>query len=134
MIPASILDISHSAIFFKLKDFSGGHFKQAGLNAAGFIKLKTARGMLSGLERRHRIQPGKHKIIESSSGNLGIAFSLVCKVQGYGLSCIMDPNAAPLSVKFIDLHGGRAIQATAKDEHDGYLNARIRKNSGTTGS
>ena len=130
MTSDSILNINQPDIFFHLKDFAGDHrihLKLEGLNAAGSIKLKTAVSMIAGLEQRGRIQPGKHRIIESSSGNLGIALSIVCKVKGYVFTCIMDPNASPVSVKLIKLYGGHVIQITEKDEHGGYLNTRIRK-------
>ncbi|MGC5410334.1 pyridoxal-phosphate dependent enzyme, partial [Streptomyces sp. DT225] len=50
--------------------------KCEGFNFAGSIKLKAARAMVEDAEREGRLRPGS-MIVESSSGNLGVALSLV---------------------------------------------------------
>ena len=130
MTSESILDLNQSDVFMHLKDFVEDrliYLKLEGLNAAGSIKLKTAVSMIAGLERRGCIRPGINRIVESSSGNLGIALSIVCKAKGYAFTCIMDPHASPISVKLIELYGGRVVQIAEKDKQGGYLNTRIRK-------
>ena len=75
----SIFDLQENA-FFCLHDFLGPcrgvYLKLEGLNAAGSVKVKPARQMIQGLEEHDIIQPGRSKIVESSSGNLGVALAL----------------------------------------------------------
>lgn len=130
MIVDHILSLNHASTFFRLKRFvekNDVYLKLEGFNPAGSIKLKTALSMIEGLERRGRIKPGKNKIIESSSGNLGIALSIICKVKGYDFTCVVDPHASPESIKIIELYGGKVITVTEKDEQGGYLNTRIKR-------
>ncbi|MCP4755059.1 MAG: 2,3-diaminopropionate biosynthesis protein SbnA [Proteobacteria bacterium] len=124
----SILDFNHSDVFFRLKGFVGQanvFLKLEGLNMAGSIKFKTALRMINGLERKGIIKPGRNRIIESSSGNLGIALSIVCKIKGYEFTCVVDPNASASSCRLIRLYGGNIIRVDTKDENGGYLGTRI---------
>jgi cysteine synthase len=55
--------------------------KCEGFNFAGSIKLKAAREMVEAAEREGVLRPGA-VIVESSSGNLGVALSMICGEQG----------------------------------------------------
>ncbi len=126
----NVLDLHHDRTFFELSNFIEGcrvYLKLEGFNFTGSIKLKTAYSMIEGLEQRGIIQPGRNRIIESSSGNLGIALSLVCKEKGYAFSCVVDPNAPPYCLKLIKCYGGEIIKVTEQDENGGYLQTRIRR-------
>ncbi len=128
-IVESPLEIQVKDMYFKLNAFRGDislYLKLEGLNPAGSIKIKPAINMIEDLEERGLIKPGRSRIIESSSGNLGVALSLVCKVKGYDFTCVTDPNIAPLCLNFIHLYGGRIIQVTERDENGGFLNTRIK--------
>lgn len=98
--------------------------KIEGFNMAGSIKLKPAIQMVEDLEYQGRLTPGK-RIIESSSGNLGVALSLVGLVKGYPFTCISDPNISPQNRRLIEAYGGRIIVVTRTDANGGYLNTRI---------
>jgi 2,3-diaminopropionate biosynthesis protein SbnA len=100
------------------------HLKLEGFNMAGSIKLKPAIQMIEDLEREGVLRPGK-RVIESSSGNLGVALSLVCRVKGYPFVCVSDPNLAQHNRRLIEAYGGRVVIADARDHNDGYLQSRI---------
>jgi cysteine synthase A len=99
--------------------------KLEGLNPAGSVKLRPAISMIERLESENSIRPGYHHIIESSSGNLGIALALVCRVKGYAFTCVTDPNTNPWSVKVMRAYGAGLIVVQERDEEGGYLGARI---------
>lgn len=106
---------------FKLENF---FLKFEGVNIAGSIKIKTACSLIEALEKTG-ISPIHNKIIESSSGNLGIALSIVCKSRGYHFTCIIDPNISPHSETLMKLYGANLIKVTEKDSQGGYLGTRI---------
>ena len=86
MIVESPLDLIFPDLFYRLRSFAGTHdvfLKLEGFNVTGSIKIKTAIGLIDDLERRGVARPGKTVIVESSSGNLGLALSLVCAIKGY---------------------------------------------------
>src|SRR6516164_11075475 len=86
MIIESPLELIFRDLFYRLRGFAGSHdvvLKLEGFNVTGSIKIKTAVALVADLERRGLGRPKKTKIVESSSGNLGLALSLVCAVKGY---------------------------------------------------
>jgi 2,3-diaminopropionate biosynthesis protein SbnA len=121
-------DIALTIIFKKFSEYFGiedSFIKYEGLNIAGSIKLKTAKYLLDGLEKEYNISPNKNIIIESSSGNLGIALSILCRIKKYQFICITDPNTLPIAEKYMELYGAKIIKVTEKDESGGYLAKRI---------
>src|SRR5205085_12576153 len=83
--------------------------------------------LVDDLEERRIARPGETVLVESSSGNLGLALSLVCPVKGYAFICVSDPNATRTAIKGIELYGGRVITVTDRDESGGYLGTRIQR-------
>ena len=63
-------------------------------------------------------------MIESSSGNLGHALSLVCAIKGYEFICVTDPNANRSAIKSIELYGGKVIVVEERDRL-GFLGTRL---------
>ncbi len=121
-------DIASTIIFKKFSEYFGiedSFIKYEGLNIAGSIKLKTAKYLLNGLEKEYNISPDKNIIIESSSGNLGIALSILCRIKKYQFICITDPNTLPIAEKYMELYGAKIIKVNEKDESGGYLAKRI---------
>jgi N-(2-amino-2-carboxyethyl)-L-glutamate synthase len=60
--------------------------KCEGFNFAGSIKLKAATEMVEAAERDGVLTPGS-VLVESSSGNLGVALSMIAANKGYGFVC-----------------------------------------------
>ena len=65
--------------------------KLEGNNPAGSIKDRAALNMISQAERRGEIKPGD-TLIEATSGNTGIALSMVAAIKGYRMILIMPDN------------------------------------------
>lgn len=99
--------------------------KVEGLNVAGSIKLKPAIYMIDKLEEEGVITKSSH-IIESSSGNLGVALAYVCANRGYQFTCVTDPNASSRSIKHMESLGANIVMITQKDKNGGYLGNRIK--------
>jgi N-(2-amino-2-carboxyethyl)-L-glutamate synthase len=99
--------------------------KLEGFNPAGSIKIKPAIRMLEYLEEQGKISPGRSHIIESSSGNLGVAVSLACSIKGYSFTCISDPNISSRNEQYIKLFGAELVIVEKKDKNGGFLNSRI---------
>lgn len=130
MIIESPLNLIFRDLFYRLRAFSGDHdvfLKLEGFNITGSIKVKTAIGLVEDLERRGIAKPGETVIVESSSGNLGLALSLVCAIKGYEFICVTDPNANHVTIKGIELYGGKLIVVEERDAAGGYLGSRLRK-------
>ncbi|CAH9063869.1 N-(2-amino-2-carboxyethyl)-L-glutamate synthase [Pseudoalteromonas holothuriae] len=129
MIYKSHLDLVLDDVFVEehtILPHANLYMKIEGLSIGGSIKIKPALKMISRLEIQGKLKPGS-KIIESSSGNLGIALSIICAAKGYEFNCVVDPNILPSSERLIKSYGANIIKVTHKDENGGFLNSRIRK-------
>ncbi|WP_412740559.1 2,3-diaminopropionate biosynthesis protein SbnA [Krasilnikovia sp. MM14-A1259] len=93
-------------------------------NFAGSIKLKAAVSMVEGAERDGRLRPGS-VIVESSSGNLGIALAIVAAAKGYAFVCVTDPRSSDHSRRLIQAAGGEVVVVTEPDSAGGFLGSRI---------
>lgn len=130
MIIDSPLDLIFRDLFYRLPAFAGVHdvfLKLEGFNITGSIKVKTAIGLVEDLERRGVAKPGETTIVESSSGNLGIALSLVCAVKGYEFICVTDPNTNRANIKGMELYGAKVIVVKERDAVGGFLGTRLKK-------
>lgn len=65
-------------------------------------------------------------MIESSSGNLGVALAMVCAAKGYRFVCVIDPNTSAPNRLLIQALGAQVIMVNQRDENGGFLNTRIR--------
>ena len=63
--------------------------KCEGFNFAGSVKLKAAAEMVEAAERDGLLRPGSI-LVESSSGNLGVALSMIAASRGYRFVCVTD--------------------------------------------
>jgi 2,3-diaminopropionate biosynthesis protein SbnA len=130
MIIESPLDLIFRDLFYRLRAFAGSHdvfLKLEGFNITGSIKIKTAIGLVEDLEQRGIAEPDKTVIIESSSGNLGLALSLVCAVKGYKFICVTDPNATHANIRGMELYGAKVIVVEDRDPAGGFLGSRLKK-------
>lgn len=98
--------------------------KNESRNPTGSIKYKTAKNLLDRAEQHGQIKPG-WRVIESSSGNLGIALAALCAERGYRFTCVVDPNASGQSLAMIRAHGAQIHQVQERDFNGGYLGTRI---------
>jgi cysteine synthase A len=129
MIVESPLEIIFRDLFYRLRGFAGGYdvfLKLEGFNISGSIKVKTAIGLIEDLERRGIAKPNETVIVESSSGNLGIALSLVCAVKGYRFICVTDSNATRANIRGMKLYGAKVIVLHDRDPDGGFLGNRFK--------
>jgi len=127
VIAGRVYDLVTDDVYLRLPEWIGEpeiYLKIEGLNPAGSVKLKTAIALIEDAERTGLLVPGG-RVVESSSGNLGIALSMVCSVKGYSFTCITDPNASPRSVTTMRALGAQVVVVTERDERGGYLGSRI---------
>ena len=128
MIIENLTDIKSQPLFYHVRDFladSNCYIKLEGLNIAGSLKLKSAVRMLNVLKETGKLLPDSI-VICSSSGNLGVALSVICKEKGYPFICVSDLNISPITERYIKLWGGELIKVEQRDENGGFLATRIR--------
>jgi 2,3-diaminopropionate biosynthesis protein SbnA len=98
--------------------------KCEGFNFAGSIKLKAATEMVEAAERDGRLTPGS-VLVESSSGNLGVALSMIAANKGYEFLCVTDSRCNLSTRRLMQAFGSRVHVITEPDPVDGLLGARL---------
>jgi cysteine synthase A len=99
------------------------HLKCEGFNFAGSVKIRAAVSMVSaGLHQG--VITADSTLVESSSGNLGVALSVVAAARSLRFVCVTDPKCNPATVKLMRALGARVLVADTPDSSGSYLSAR----------
>src|SRR5438105_1786656 len=98
--------------------------KLEGASRAGSVKERTARGLIGALEARGRLREGA-TLVESTSGNLGVALAALARERGYRLIAVVDPRAPRALRSRMAALGARVETVEDPDPHGGFLEARL---------
>jgi len=98
------MDISQAIGSTPLVKIEGIYVKLEHLNASGSVKDRIARYIVEKAERTGKLKPG-YTIVEATSGNTGIAFSLQAAVRGYKMVAFIPKNYSTERVKIMRAYG-----------------------------
>ena len=98
--------------------------KCEGFNFAGSIKLKAAISMVEAAERDGLLNQWSI-LVESSSGNLGVALAVVAASKGYRFLCVTDPRCNATTRRLIETLGSGVHTVTEPNPTSGFLGARL---------
>lgn len=93
-------------------------------NPTGSVKDRAASYILKTLLNNGEIKRDT-TIIESSSGNFGVALSAYCKEYGLKFCCVVDPHISPVNENLIRSMGADVIKVNKLDKNGGFLLTRI---------
>jgi len=100
--------------------------KLEGFNPGGSLKDRSLLSMVEEAEKEGKI--GKDSVlIDSTSGNLGIALAMVGAVKGYKVTCIVDPKISASNLQLLKSLGTKIEKVDNADSSGGYLRARIKR-------
>jgi cysteine synthase len=85
------------------------YFKLESCNPGGSIKEKNAICLVNQAEAAGLLQPSG-TIVESSSGNFGIALAMVGAVRGYQVKIVIDAKTSPTMRRILAAHGAELIE------------------------
>jgi 2,3-diaminopropionate biosynthesis protein SbnA len=127
----SIISFPHAfneeALYVDLRSIFGHSLflKCEGFNFAGSIKLKAATEMVEAAERDGILKP-ESILIESSSGNLGVALSMIAASKGYRFLCVTDQRCNQSTRLLMEALGSQVHVITEPDANGGgLLGARL---------
>lgn len=98
--------------------------KCEGFNFAGSIKLKAAAEMVEAACRDGVLGPDSI-LVESSSGNLGVALSMIAASKGYRFVCVTDSRCNLSTRLLMEALGSEVHIITESDQAGGFLGARL---------
>jgi threonine synthase len=92
------------------------------LNPGGSMKDRPARFIVEQGLKDGPLRPGM-RLVESTSGNLGIALAMAAILHGLSFTAVVDPKTSPANLRLLDLFGADVEMVTEPDEAGGYLHA-----------
>jgi N-(2-amino-2-carboxyethyl)-L-glutamate synthase len=130
MVSASIIECIGGTPLVRLRRlFSHGpqvYAKLELLNPGGSVKDRPARYIIERGLRDGTIAPGA-TIVESSSGNFGIALAMAARIYELDFVCVVDPRIAPLNLRILEQLGARVEMVQRPDPYGGYLHTRLER-------
>ena len=101
-------------------------------NPGGSVKDRPALNMVLDGERTGKLTSEK-TLIDSTSGNTGIAYAMVCAAKGYRVKLFLPANASPERKRILKAYGAEVILTDPAEGSDGAILAcqkEYRRNPG----
>lgn len=130
--PCTLLESIGATPLIRLERFVGDrdvrlHAKVESANPGGSAKDRTARELIKDAVDKGLLTDGT-TIVESSSGNLGIALAREAALGGWSFHCVVDGRSNRSTVSYIEALGATVHEITEPDpETNDWLTARRAK-------
>ena len=92
--------------------------KMEGQNPAGSVKDRIALNMILEAEADGTLKPGQ-TLIESSSGNTGIAMAMIAKIRGYPIKIVLPENVSIERRQLLEVFGAEIIDSPGEEGSNG---------------
>jgi cysteine synthase B len=89
-------------------------------NPGGSVKDRPALNMILEGERAGKLGPGKI-LIDSTSGNTGIAYAMICAARGYKVKLCLPMNASIERKRILKAYGAELVLTPADEGSDGAI-------------
>ena len=122
----SILDLVGNTPLIKLEHLTEGFqhvevlAKAEYMNPAGSVKDRAALNMIRRGIDEGLLTPGKI-ILDSTSGNTGIAYAMIGAVMGFKVKLVMPGNVSPERRAIVKMYGAETILSSAFEGSDGAI-------------
>ena len=89
-------------------------------NPGGSVKDRPALNMIRKGEQSGQLVPGK-TLLDSTSGNTGIAYAMICAAKGFPVKLCLPANASPERKEILRAYGAELVLTDAGEGSDGAL-------------
>lgn len=89
-------------------------------NPGGSVKDRAAAHIIQQAEQRGELTPDKI-LVDSTSGNTGIAYAMIGASRGYRVRLYLPENASPERIAILRAYGAELILTPAEDGSDGAI-------------
>src|ERR1700758_5351811 len=89
-------------------------------NPGGSVKDRPAMNMILEGEKSGKLAPGKI-LIDSTSGNTGIAYAMICAARGYKVKLCLPMNASIERKRILKAYGAELVLTPADEGSDGAI-------------
>jgi len=115
-----MLDLSAFAHHLGVSNKVGVYAKAEWTNPSGSVKARAALWIVKDAERTGQLRPGK-VLIDSSSGNTGIAFAMIGAIKGFEVHLVMPANVSKERKALAHAYGATLIESDPLEGSDGAI-------------
>jgi cysteine synthase B len=115
-----LLDLSHLAHQSRVSSQVTVYAKAEWFNPGGSVKDRAALRIIEDAEARGELTRGKI-LIDSSSGNTGIAYALIGAAKGYEIHLVMPANVSAERKALVRAYGATLIESDPLEGSDGAI-------------
>jgi N-(2-amino-2-carboxyethyl)-L-glutamate synthase len=139
--PGPAGDLSGSAVLDSVLDAVGTTplvelgrmFPQPGIRVLAKLELMNPGGSMKDRSARYIVGrgladgsiPAGSRLVESSSGNFGVAVAMAARLHGLAFTCVVDPHASAANVAIMRGLGADVETVDEPDAAGGYLHTRL---------
>jgi S-sulfo-L-cysteine synthase (O-acetyl-L-serine-dependent) len=89
-------------------------------NPGGSVKDRAAAAIVAEAERSGKLRPGI-ALLDSTSGNTGIAYAMIGAARGFGVTLCMPSNASPERKRILNAYGAKIVYTDPSEGSDGAI-------------
>jgi len=115
-----MLDLSHFSHGLGVSGKVGVYAKAEWTNPSGSVKARPALWIVEDAERSGQLYSGK-TLIDSSSGNTGIAFAMIGAIKGFEVHLVMPANVSKERKALAHAYGAKLIESDPLEGSDGAI-------------
>jgi len=120
------IDAIGNTPMFRIRNFEQIHSgvelyaKAEWYNLGGSVKDRPALRIIEDAERDGRLTHGK-TVIDSTSGNTGIAYAMICAIKGYTCELVMPENVSEERKRIVEAYGAKITYTDPFEGSDGAI-------------
>ena len=124
--PANLLDLVGNTPLLRLSrvgaNFPGIEIlvKAEWFNPGGSVKDRAASNIVREAEKAGKLGPGK-MLLDSTSGNTGIAYAMIGAARGFGVTLCMPANASQERKRILNAYGAHIVYTDPGEGSDGAI-------------
>jgi S-sulfo-L-cysteine synthase (O-acetyl-L-serine-dependent) len=124
LLPSDLLDKIGNTPLLEIRLAAQGEVrvfaKAEFFNPGGSVKDRPALNMIRKGEASGQLVPGKI-VLDSTSGNTGIAYAMICASKGYHVKLCLPANASPERKQILKAYGAELILTDPGEGSDGAI-------------
>lgn len=115
-----LLALHNTAVKMNLPPAVKLYAKAEWFNPSGSVKDRAALNIIRHAEEEGKLWPGM-TLLDSTSGNMGIAYAMFATLRGYKLKIVLPENATPERIAILQAYGAELIFTDGQEGSDGAM-------------
>ena len=115
-----LLRLRNTAVSHNIPDTVALYAKAEWFNPSGSVKDRAALNIIRTAEENGQLQPGM-TLLDSTSGNMGIAYAMLGAARGYKIKLTLPSNASPERIAILKAYGAELILTDPLEGSDGAI-------------